>query len=122
MYQELHAKNPYLDNRQPSERRTHIQDYPKTYITRTKSAWHPCILNARHDWLDIPIRKVATTMKSASKDTNNQRETSILVYHTLVRIWKTSRKTTLFLVNLGLQDLLSKLYFCGHKIRFAPLK
>ena len=25
-----------------------------------------------------------------------------------------------FLVNLGLQDLLSKLYFCGHKIRFAP--
>ena len=28
----------------------------------------------------------------------------------------------LFLVNLGLQDLLSKLYFCGHKIRFAPSK
>ena len=27
-----------------------------------------------------------------------------------------------FLVNLGLQDLLSKLYFCGHKIRFAPSK
>ena len=27
-----------------------------------------------------------------------------------------------FLVNLGLQDLLSKLYFCGHKIRFVPSK
>lgn len=27
-----------------------------------------------------------------------------------------------FLVNLGLQDLLSKLYFCGHKIRFAHSK
>ena len=49
MYQELHAKNPYLDNRQPSERRTHIQDYPKTYITRTQSAWYFCMLNARHD-------------------------------------------------------------------------
>ena len=24
------------------------------------------------------------------------------------------------LVNLGLQDLLSKLYFCGYKIHFAP--
>lgn len=68
------------------------------------------------------MRKVITTMLSASKDTNNKREQNILVYHTLVRIWKTGRKTILFLVNLGLQDLLSKLYFCGHKIRFAPSK
>ena len=94
--QELHAKNPYLDNPQPSERRTHIQDYPKTYITRTQSAWYSCILSARHDWLNIPMRKVITTMLSASKDTNNKREQSILVYHTLVRIWKTGRKTILF--------------------------
>lgn len=122
MYQELHAKNPYLDNRQPSERRTHIQDYPKTYITRTKSAWHPCILNARHDWLDIPIRKVATTMKSASKDTNNQRETSILVYHTLVRIWKTSRKTTLFFSQFRLAGFVKQVVLLWPQNSFCPSK
>ena len=27
-----------------------------------------------------------------------------------------------FLINLGLQDLWSKLYFCGYKIRFVPSK
>lgn len=88
MYPELRTKNPYLDNHQPSELWTHIQDYPKTYITRTQSAWYSCVLNARHDWLNIPIRKVATTMESASKGTNNQRETSFLVYHTLVKAWR----------------------------------
>lgn len=122
MYQELHAKNPYLDNHQPSELWSHIQDYPKTYITRTQSAWYSCILNARHDWLNIPIRKVATTMESASKGTHNQRETIILVYHTLVRIWKTGRKTIFFFSQFRLAGFVKKLYFCGYKIRFAPSK
>ena len=115
-------KNPYLDNRQPSELRTHIQDYPKTYITRTQSAWYSCILNARHDWLSIPIRKGTTTMVSASKGSNNKRETSFWVYYTLVKAWRIRPENYPLLVNLGLQDLLSKLYFCGHKIRFVPSK
>lgn len=122
MYQELHAKNPYLDNHQPSELWTHIQDYPKTYITRTQSAWYFCMLNARHDWLSIPIRKGTTTMVSASKGTNNKRETNFLVYHTLVKAWRIRLVNYPLVVNFGLQDLLSKLYFCGHKIRFAPSK
>lgn len=122
MYPELHTKNPYLDNRQPSERQTHIQDYPKTYITRTQSAWYSCILNARHDWLSIPIRKGTTTMVSASKGSNNKRETSFWVYYTLVKAWRIRPENYPLLVNLGLQDLLSKLYFCGHKIRFATSK
>ncbi len=122
MYQELHAKNPYLDNHQPSEFWTHIQDYPKTYITRTQSTWYSCILNARHDWLSIPIRKGTTTMVSASKGSNNKRETSFWVYYTLVKAWRIRPENYPLLVNLGLQDLLSKLYFCGYKIRFAPSK
>ena len=122
IYPELHTKNPYLDNRQPSERRTHIQNYPKTYIIRTQSAWYSCILNARHDWLSIPIRKGTTTMVSASKGTNNKRETNFLVYHTLVKAWRIRLVNYPLVVNLGLQDLLSKLYFCGYKIRFAPSK
>lgn len=115
-------KNPYLDNRQSSELRTHIQDYPKTYITRTQNAWHSCILNARHDWLSIPIRKGTTTMVSASKGSNNKRETSFWVYYTLVKAWRIRLVNYPLVVNLGLQDLLSKLYFCGYKIRFAPSK
>ena len=113
---------PYISNRQPIERRTHIQDYPKTYITRTQSAWYFCMLNARHDWLSIPIRKGTTTMVSASKGTNNKRETNFLVYHTLVKAWRIRLVNYPLVVNLGLQDLLSKLYFCGYKIRCAPSK
>lgn len=65
------TQKSYLDNHQPSELQTHIQDYPKTYITRTQSAWYFCMLNARHDWLSILIRKGTTTMISASKGANN---------------------------------------------------
>ena len=61
-------------------------------------------------------------MVSASKGTNNKKETSYLVYHTLVKVWRIRLVDYPSVVNLGLQDLLSKLYFCGHKIRFATSK
>ena len=57
-----------------------------------------------------------------SKDTNNKSSKYLGLSNLGINLKKKSGETILFLVYLGLQLEPSKLYFCGHKIRFAPSK
>lgn len=56
-----------------------------------------------------------------SKDTNNKSNKYLGLSNLGINL-KKKRRNYPFLVDLGLQLEPSKLYFCGHKIRFAPSK
>lgn len=56
-----------------------------------------------------------------SKDTNNKSNKYLGLSNLGINLKKKAEKLS-FLVDLGLQLEPSKLYFCGHKIRFAPSK
>ena len=83
---------------------------------------HPRISSKRHERLNISICKVTTTALSDEQRYQQQEQQVSWSIKPWYKLEEKSGETILFLVDLGLQLEPSKLYFCGHKIRFAPSK
>lgn len=66
--------------------------------------------------------KVTTTALSDEQRYQQQEQQVSWSVKPWYKLEEKSGETILFLVDLGLQLEPSKLYFCGHKIRFAPSK